>query len=87
METAAGKVKSESRTESIEETAHEGRKSSLVVAALGAVLRGQPGRNPGNNDNTTRQLSGRSVGELAFGLAFMFSGSRMTTRERGAGKG
>ena len=58
----------------------------LVVAALAPVLRGQPGRNPGDNDDTTRHLSGRSVRVLAFGLAFMPLASRMTTRERAAGK-
>ena len=60
---------------------------SLVVAALAPVLRGQKGRNPGDNDDTTRHLSGRSVRVWAFGLAFVFSASRMTTRERAAGKG
>ncbi len=34
---------------------------------------------------TTRHLSGRSVRVLAFGLAFVFSASRMTTRDRGGG--
>jgi hypothetical protein len=61
------------------------RKLSLVVTALAPVLRGRPGRNPGDNDDTTRHLSGRSVRVLAFGLAFLFSASRMTTRERVAG--
>ena len=37
------------------------RKPFLVVAALAAVLRGKPGRNAGDNDDTTRQLSGRLV--------------------------
>jgi hypothetical protein len=45
---------------------------SLVVAALAPVLRGNPGRNPGDNDDTTRHLPGRSVRVLAFGLAFNF---------------
>lgn len=31
---------------------------------------GAPGRNPVDNDDTTRHLSGRSVRVLAFGLAF-----------------
>jgi len=61
-------------------------KPALVVAALAPVLRGPSGRNPGDNADTTRHLSGRSVRVLAFGLAFMFSASRMTTRERSAGK-
>jgi hypothetical protein len=39
----------------------ERRKLSLVVAALSTVLLGQPGRNLGDNDDTTRQLSGRLV--------------------------
>jgi hypothetical protein len=34
-------------------------------------LRGQSGRNLGDNDGTTRHLSGRSVRVLAFGLAFL----------------
>jgi hypothetical protein len=55
----------------------------LVVTALAPVLRGQPGRNAGANDDTTRHLSGRSVRVLASGLAFVFSASRMPTRERG----
>jgi hypothetical protein len=50
------------------------------------MLRGQPGRNLGDNDDTTRHLSGRSVRVLAFGLAFLFPASRMTIRERAAGK-
>jgi hypothetical protein len=62
------------------------RSPVLVVAALLPVLRGQPGRNPGGNDGTTRHLSGRSVRVLAFGLAFLPLASRMTTRERAAGK-
>jgi hypothetical protein len=68
------------------EVSRKWRKPSLVVTALLPVLRGQPGRNPGNNDGTTRHLSGRSVRVLAFGLAFMPLASRMTTRERAAGK-
>ena len=47
------------------------RSPALVVAALAPVLRRQPGRNPADNDDTTRHLSGRSVRVLAFGLAFM----------------
>jgi hypothetical protein len=46
-------------------------KPFLVVAALPTVLRGQPGRNPADNDDTTRHLAGRSVRVLAFGLAFI----------------
>ena len=57
----------------------------LVVAALAPMLRGYPGRNLGDNDDTTRHLSGRSVRVLAFGLAFLPLASRMTTRERAAG--
>jgi hypothetical protein len=57
----------------------------LVVTALATVLRGQPGRNAGANDDTTRHLSGRSIRVLAFGLAFVFAASRMTTRERVGG--
>jgi hypothetical protein len=38
---------------------HPWRKPSLVVAALATVLRGQPGRNAGDNDDTTRHLSER----------------------------
>jgi hypothetical protein len=45
----------------------------LVVAALALVLRGQAGRNAGDNDDTTRHLSERSVRVLAFGLAFLLS--------------
>jgi hypothetical protein len=44
-------------------------KPSPEVTALAAVLRRQPGRNPSDNDDTTRHLSGRSVRVLAFGLA------------------
>jgi hypothetical protein len=44
---------------------------ALVVAALAPALRGQVGGNPGDNDDTTRHLSGRSVRVLAFGLAFL----------------
>ena len=61
-------------------------KPPLVVAALAPVLRGKPGRNAGDKDDTTRHLSGRSVRVLAFGLAFVFSASRMPIRERSAGK-
>jgi hypothetical protein len=50
---------------------NERRKPSLAVAALAPVLRGQAGRNPGDNDGTARHLSGRSVRVLAFGLAFL----------------
>ena len=46
-------------------------RTTLVVAALSTVLRGQPGRNPVDNDDTTRHLSGRSVRVLAAGLAFV----------------
>jgi hypothetical protein len=49
----------------------EQRKPFLVVA-LTPVLRWQEGRNPGDNDDTTKHLSGRSVRVLAFGLAFVF---------------
>jgi hypothetical protein len=45
---------------------------TLVVTALAPVLRGLLGRNPGDNDDTTWHLSGRSVRVLAFGLAFLF---------------
>jgi len=61
------------------------QKPVLVVAALAPVLRGQPGRNAGDKDDTTRHLSGRSVRVLASGLALLFSASQMTTRERSAG--
>ncbi len=44
------------------------------------------GRKAGVNDDTTRHLSGRSVRVLAFGLALLPLASRMTTRERAAGK-
>jgi len=37
-----------------------------VVAALATGLRGQLGRHAGDNDDTTRHLSGRSVCVLAF---------------------
>jgi hypothetical protein len=57
-----------------------------VVAALTSALRGRLGRNPGDNDDTTGHLSGRSMRVLASGLAFQFAASRMTTREREAGK-
>jgi hypothetical protein len=57
-----------------------------VVAALATVTRGQPGRNAGDNDDTTRPLSGRSGRVLAFGLAFVISARRMTIRDRAAGK-
>ncbi len=43
------------------------------------------GRTAGDIDDTTRHLSGRSVRVLASGLAFVFSASQMTTRERGGG--
>ena len=58
-----------------------GARPALVVAALAPVLRGQAGRNPGDNGGTTRHLSGRSVRVLAFhlcgaygqvGLAFVY---------------
>ena len=74
-------------------------KPSLVVTALAPVLRGQPGRNPGDNDDTTRHLSGRSVRVLAFLLRFLLrQGFRLrvgamadkpaeqATRKRAAGK-
>ena len=60
--------------------------NSLVVAALAPVLRGQSGRNAGDNDDTTRHLLGRSVRVVAFGLAFVISASLMTTRERATGE-
>ena len=44
------------------------------------------GRGAGFKSDTTRHLSGRSVRVLAFGLAFVFLASRMTTRERVGGK-
>jgi hypothetical protein len=55
----------------------------LVVAALSAALRGQPRRNPGTNDDTTRHFSGRSVRVLAFGLAFVITASRIILLRRG----
>jgi len=39
----------------------------LVVGALAPVLRGKPGRNPGDADAMTRDLSWRSIRVLAFG--------------------
>jgi hypothetical protein len=51
------------------------------------MLRGQPGRNLGDNDGTTRHLSGLSFRVLAFGLAPLPLASRMTTRENPAGEG
>ena len=56
------------------------------MPALTPALRGWTGRKAGVNAGTTRHLSGRSVRVLAFGLAFVFSASRMTRRERGGGK-
>jgi hypothetical protein len=53
-----------------------------VVTALTVVLRGQTGRNPVDNDDTTRRLSGRSVRVLAFGLALSKSDANMGTRIR-----
>ena len=50
-------------------TAHERRKPFLVVTAFSPVLRGLAGRNHGDNDDTTRHLSGLSFRVLAFGLA------------------
>jgi hypothetical protein len=47
-------------------SARNGASPALVVAALAPMLRGQPGRNLGDNDDTTRHLSGRSVRVLAF---------------------
>ena len=44
---------------------------SLVVTALAAVLRGVSGRNPVDNDDTTRHLSGLGFRVLAFGLALL----------------
>jgi len=41
---------------------------SLVVAASAPGLRGKPGRNAGDKDDTTRHLSWQSVRVLAFGL-------------------
>jgi hypothetical protein len=60
--------------------------NSLVVMAVDSMLRGQTGRKLESSDFMTRHLSGRSARVLAFGLAFMFSASRMTARERVAGK-
>jgi hypothetical protein len=57
----------------------------MVVAALAPMLRGKLGRNPGDNDDTTRPLSGRSVRVLAFGLAFLFSASWMIRRRQDYG--
>ena len=54
--------------------------------AVDSMLRGQTGRKLASSDFMTRHLSGRSVRVLAFGLAFLFSASRMPTRERAAGK-
>jgi hypothetical protein len=64
-----------------EAQADERRSPALVVTALTPMLRGQPGRNPGDNDGTTRHLSGLGFRVLAFplrqgyggqvGLAFM----------------
>jgi len=45
-------------------------KPALVVATFSPVLRGKPGRNAGDNGDTTRHLSGRSIRALASGLAF-----------------
>jgi glycine cleavage system protein P-like pyridoxal-binding family len=59
---------------------------ALVVIALSPMLRRQPKRNLGDNNDTTRHLSGRSVRVLAFGLGFMPLGSCMATRDRAAGK-
>jgi len=73
-----------------------GASPALVVAALAPMLRWQPGRNPGNNSDTTRHLSGRSVRVLAFGLALLRLASRrirlrqayggQATRENSGGK-
>jgi hypothetical protein len=61
------------------------RKPSLVVSSLTPVLRGQPGRNPGDNDGTTRHFPGLGFRVLAFGLALLPLASRMTTRENQRG--
>jgi hypothetical protein len=53
------------------------RKPFLVVAALSPMLRGQAGRNLGDNDDTTRHLSGLSFRVLAFSLALLPLASRM----------
>ena len=58
-------------------------KPVLVVTALAPVLRGQPGRNAEDKDDTTRHLSGRRVRVLAFGLAFVISASRMIRLRQG----
>ena len=58
----------------------------LVVMAVDSMLRRAAGRKLESSDFTTRHLSGRSVRVLAFGLAFLPLASRMTTRERAAGK-
>jgi hypothetical protein len=67
-------------------SARNGASPALVVAALFPMLRGQPGRNLGDNDGTTRHLSGLGFRVLAFGLARLPLASRMTTRENPAGK-
>jgi hypothetical protein len=64
----------------------ERREFSPGGRGIGPCVRGKPGRYPGDNDETTRHLSGRSGRVLAFGLAFVISASRMTTRECAAGK-
>jgi hypothetical protein len=64
-------VKSSNWADSSNNEDYQKAKLFLVVAALVPVLRGRLGRNPGNNDDTTRHLSGRSVRVLAFGLAFV----------------
>jgi hypothetical protein len=52
---------------------------------MATVLRGLQGRNPGVSGGTTRLLLGRSVRVLAFGLAFMYSASRMIRRRQNYG--
>jgi hypothetical protein len=64
------------------QTERTGASPVLVVTALAPMLRGQPGRNPGDppsqglrrtgNDDTTRHLLGRSVRVLAFLLRRAF---------------
>jgi hypothetical protein len=44
----------------------------MASVARTPVLRGQDGRNPGDNDDTTRHLSGRSFRVLALDLAFVY---------------
>jgi hypothetical protein len=52
----------------------------LVATVLAWVVLQQPGRNLGENEDTTRHLSGRSVRVLAFHLRRVYGQVGLTVR-------